>query len=84
MLGLKYGLVKVCRDVWRHKKFDPNQGQEHNYKVALTQITKEFLERKSLAEMVFNKDCQYNLHYELVRDLIRLDMESDHPNSIDF
>ena len=82
--SLKYGFAKVCKDVWRHQKFDLNLGQEHNYKVALTKITKVFLERKSLADMGFKKDCQFNLHYKLIRDLILLAMESDHPESINF
>lgn len=82
--GTKYGDVKVCKDVWRHRKFDSMLGHEHNYKVALTQMTKEFLKSKSLADMEFEKDCQYNLHYHRMRDLILLAMESNCPKSINF
>lgn len=83
--GFKYGQVGDCMDVWSHKEFNFFLGKEYNHKVALRQITMEFLNKnKESKDIHFEKNCQYIHHYERFRRLILLAMESEHPESINF
>jgi len=58
--NLKYGLVKVCKEVWSHTKF--NGEWKNDFKIALTKLTQHFLE-SGLAEEWIENSCRNKKEY---------------------
>lgn len=81
-----YGNLQVCKDVWGHKEWDENMGKGHNYKVALTKITRKFLEKNRKAEWKqrYCRIKEYLEIYDKVEEVLLKAMDNDHPTCLSF
>lgn len=81
---VKYNGVKVCKEVWRHKRW--NNDRENNFKLALTLITKKFLEDGGAKEWIERsvRNNEYKkLYKEFERRLLK-GMRVEYPEFISF
>ena len=83
---LQYGNLQVCKNVWSHKEWDKGKGEEYNYNVALTKITRKFLEQNGEAKWkeTYHRIEEYKETFKKIDTLLLEGMGHKCPESLNF